>query len=124
MKKIIKRGDIYYADLTDCSGSEQGGLRPVLVIQNDIGNKHSPTTLIAPLTSKLSKAHLPTHVFLDAELFRLKIDSIVLLEQIRVVDKNRLKNFISNIGENKMIEIDNGIAISFCGIGYRMVATA
>lgn len=117
----ILRGDIYYADLSGCSGSEQGGYRPVIVIQNDVGNKYSPTTLIAPLTSKLTKRDLPTHVSLRAYECGLKCDSIVLLEQIRVIDKERLKGYISCLDEDKLYEIDNAIAISF-GLVSRVVA--
>ena len=92
----VKRGDIFYADLSPVVGSEQGGLRPVLVVQNDIGNKFSPTVIIAAITSQISKAKLPTHIELDARTFGLKKDSVVLLEQIRTLDKMRLQTFVTH----------------------------
>lgn len=111
-QNLVKRGDIYYAEL-DCFGSEQGGFRPVLVIQNDIGNKYSPTTLIAPITASATKRQLPTHVVINASEAGLNKDSTVLLEQSRVVDKNRLQKKVSYLDNNKMCEVDNAIAISF-----------
>ena len=111
--KEIKKGNIYYADLTNYFGSEQGGYRPVIVIQNDIGNKYSPTTLVAPLTSNKNKKNIPTHVMFEAENYRLKKDSIALLEQIRVIDKNLLGDFVTGIDEEKMYEVNNAIIISF-----------
>ena len=98
---IIHRGDIYYADLRPVIGSEQGGIRPVLVIQNDVGNRHSPTVICAAITSKMNKAKLPTHVELDAEKYDLMKDSVVLLEQLRTIDKQRLKD--------KVCRLDNEI---------------
>ena len=89
---IIKRGDIFYADLRPVVGSEQGGVRPVLIIQNDVGNRHSPTVICAAITSKMNKAKLPTHVELEAGRFQLVKDSVILLEQLRTIDKKRLKN--------------------------------
>lgn len=106
-KLIVKRGQIWYADLSPAQGSEQGGLRPVLIIQNDIGNKHAPTTIIAPITSRLSKAELPTHI--ECKLLR---DSIVLLEQIRCIDKSRLRSHIATLDENTMIQVNEAIKIS------------
>ena len=111
----IKRGEIYYADLSPVLGSEQGGVRPVLIIQNDIGNKYSPTVIVSAITSKLYKAKLPTHISLDAETFGLNKDSIILLEQIRTIDKLRLKEKICELNENKMKEVDNALLIS---LGY------
>ena len=111
--KDIKKGNIYYADLTNYFGSEQGGYRPVLVVQNDIGNKYSPTTLVAPLTSNKAKKNYPTHVMFEAKSYSLKKDSIALLEQIRVIDKNLLGDFVTGIDEEKMFEVNNAIIISF-----------
>ena len=108
----IFRGDIYYADLSPVVGSEQGGVRPVLVIQNNVGNKFSPTVIIAAITSQLSKAKLPTHIELNKEEFNLNKDSVVLLEQIRTLDKRRLKEKISSINELKMHQIDVAMMIS------------
>lgn len=108
----IKRGDIYYADLSPVVGSEQGGLRPVLVIQNDIGNKYSPTIIVCAITSKLTKAKLPTHIELPASDYNLPKDSVCLLEQIRTIDKLRLKEKISYIGLKKMKDVERAILIS------------
>lgn len=91
----VRRGDIYYADLSPVIGSEQGGVRPVLVIQNDVGNKHSPTVICAAITSRMNKAKLPTHIEISAKKYRLVKNSVVLLEQIRTLDKKRLKESIS-----------------------------
>ena len=98
----ILRGEIYYADLSPVVGSEQGGVRPVLVIQNDVGNKYSPTVIVAAITSKLSKAKLPTHIELDKDKYNLPKDSVVLLEQIRTLDKMRLKEKVSVLDEKTM----------------------
>lgn len=108
----IKRGDIYYADLSPVVGSEQGGVRPVLVIQNDIGNKYSPTVIVCAITSQLTKAKLPTHIELDGNKYNLTKDSVCLLEQIRTLDKRRLKEKISYIDEQKQKEINRAILIS------------
>ena len=108
----IFRGDIYYADLSPVVGSEQGGVRPVLVIQNNVGNKFSPTVIIAAITSQLSKAKLPTHIELNKDEFNLNKDSVVLLEQIRTLDKRRLKEKISSINEIKMQQIEIAMMIS------------
>jgi mRNA interferase MazF len=107
---IVHRGDIYYADLSPVVGSEQGGLRPVLVIQNELGNKHAPTIIIAPITSILSKKPLPTHVTI-AEC-GLAVSSTVLLEQIRTIDKRRLKTYLGTIPEDKQAAVDKAITIS------------
>lgn len=108
----INRGDIYYADLSPVVGSEQGGVRPVLVVQNDVGNKFSPTVIIAAITSQLSKAKLPTHIELNHNNFNLPKDSVVLLEQIRTLDKRRLKEKVSTIDNATMHRIDVAIMIS------------
>lgn len=108
----IKRGDIYYADLSPIVGCEQGGNRPVLIIQNDIGNKYSPTVIVAAITSKLTKTKIPTHVELSSSNCDLPKNSVVLLEQIRTIDKLRLKEKICYIDEQKMKEIDRGILVS------------
>lgn len=108
----VKRGDIFYADLSPVIGSEQGGVRPVLVIQNDIGNKYSPTVIVCAITSKLTKAKMPTHIELEALEYNLPKDSVCLLEQIRTLDKQRLKEKISYVGGKKMKEVDRAILIS------------
>ena len=107
----IKRGDIFYANLSHVVGSEQGGIRTVLIVQNDVGNKYSPTVIVAAITSKLHKAKLPTHIELNAIAYGLEKDSVVLLEQIRTLDKARLLEKIGNIG-NKLSEIDYALAVS------------
>ena len=108
----IKRGELYYADLSPVIGSEQGGIRPILVIQNDIGNKYSPTIIAAAITSKLNKAKLPTHIELSANIYGLEKDSVVLLEQIRTLDKKRLKAKIGELEEYKMNEVNRAMLIS------------
>ena len=108
---IIKRGDIFFANLSPVVGSEQGGVRPVLVVQNDVGNKYSPTVIVAAITSKLNKAKLPTHIELAGVTYGLEKDSVVLLEQIRTLDKARLLEKIGNASE-KLSEIDYALAIS------------
>ena len=107
----VKRGQIYYADLSPVVGSEQGGMRPVVIIQNDIGNAHSPTTIVACVTSVQTKSKLPTHI--EIPLFK---DSIILLEQIRTIDKRRLKNLILEVGDDIMAQVDKAIKISL-GVG-------
>lgn len=109
----IKRGDIYYADLSPVVGSEQGGTRPVLIVQNDTGNKHSPTVIAAAITSQINKAKLPTHIELEAKNYGLSKDSVVLLEQIRTIDKRRLKEHMGTVDDGLMNRIDNAIAVSF-----------
>lgn len=108
----MKRGDIYYADLSPVVGSEQGGLRPILIVQNDIGNRYSPTIIAAAITSKLTKAKLPTHIELSKEEYMLEKDSVVLLEQIRTLDKSRLKEKISSLSDIKMQEVNKAMMIS------------
>ena len=109
----VKRGDIYYADLSPVVGSEQGGLRPVLIIQNDIGNKYSPTVIAAAITSKLDKAKLPTHIDVYAEEFGLSKNSVVLLEQIRTLDKRRLREKMGHLDDVLMQRVNDAITISF-----------
>ena len=104
---IIQRGDIYYADLRPVVGSEQGGVRPVLIIQNDVGNKHSPTVICAAITSQMHKAKLPTHVELKCKEYALAKDSVVLLEQLRTIDKKRLKDKVCHLDNNILLKIDN-----------------
>lgn len=108
----ISRGDIFYADLSPVVGSEQGGTRPVLIVQNDVGNKYSPTVIIAAITSQLDKAKLPTHIELKKEKYNLLKDSVVLLEQIRTLDKRRLKDLIGKVDYDTMNKIDVAIMIS------------
>ncbi len=108
----INRGDIFYADLSPVVGSEQGGVRPVLVVQNDVGNKYSPTVIIAAITSQLSKAKLPTHIELNHNKFNLPKDSVVLLEQIRTLDKRRLKEKLCSIDVLTMQRIDVALLVS------------
>lgn len=112
MERTIKRGDVYYAELNPVIGSEQGGTRPVLIISNDIGNKHSPTVIVAPITSRVhTKAKLPTHTSVK-DFDGLDKDSIILLEQIRTIDKQRLKQYIGMIPDNVMARVDKTLAIS------------
>ena len=110
---IIKRGDVFYADLRPVVGSEQGGVRPVLIIQNDIGNKHSPTVICAAITSKMNKAKLPTHIELPGQSSGLPRDSIILLEQIRTLDKKRLREKMGRVEDDIMQQVDAAIAVSF-----------
>ena len=111
---VIKRGDMFYADLSPVVGSEQGGIRPVIIIQNDIGNKHSPTVIAAAITSQMGKNKLPTHIEIGTQNSGLKADSIVLTEQIRTIDKSRLKEKIGHIDDtNIMSRVNNAIGISF-----------
>ena len=109
----IKRGDIYYADLSPVIGSEQGGLRPVLIIQNDVGNKYSPTVIAAAITSQINKTKLPTHIELYAENFGLAKNSVILLEQIRTIDKRRLKEKMGHLDDGLMNSVNNAISVSF-----------
>ena len=108
----IKRGDIFYADLSPVVGSEQGGLRPVLVVQNNIGNKYSPTIIVAAITSQLTKAKLPTHFSLPAESFNLPKDSVILFEQLRTIDKRRLKNYVGTLDDRFMRKANEALIIS------------
>ena len=109
----IKRGDIFYADLSPVVGSEQGGIRPVLIVQNDIGNRHSPTVICAAITSRMNKAKLPTHIELDATKYQIVKNSVVLLEQIRTIDKQRLKDYVCHLDKEIMKKIDEALRISF-----------
>ena len=109
---MIKRGELYYADLSPVVGSEQGGIRPVLVVQNDVGNKYSPTVIAAAVTSRINKAKLPTHIELNAVEYGLSKDSVVLLEQIRTLDKRRLKERIGELSPKTMIMVDDALLIS------------
>ena len=109
----IKRGDIYYADLSPVVGSEQGGLRPVLIVQNDIGNRYSPTVIAAAITSKMSKTKLPTHIDISAASVGLSKDSVILLEQIRTLDKKRLKEKMGHLDEETMTHVNSAIQVSF-----------
>lgn len=113
---IVKRGDIYYADLSPVVGSEQGGIRPVLIIQNDIGNKYSPTVIAAAITSQINKAKMPTHIELGAKEYGLNKDSVILLEQIRTIDKKRLRERIGHLDEALMAKVNDALLISF-GLG-------
>ncbi|MGG1312839.1 MULTISPECIES: type II toxin-antitoxin system PemK/MazF family toxin [Cohnella] len=109
---IVKRGDIFYADLSPVVGSEQGGVRPVLVIQNDIGNRFSPTVIVAAITAQIQKAKLPTHVEIDSKFYGMERDSVVLLEQIRTIDKQRLTDKITHLDEEMMRKVDDALQIS------------
>ena len=108
----VKRGDIFYADLSPVVGSEQGGIRPVIIIQNDIGNRYSPTVIVAAITSQINKAKLPTHVEISSEEYGLNRDSVVLLEQIRILDKKRLKEKIGHMTEDDMKKVNKSLLIS------------
>ncbi|MBO4897654.1 MAG: type II toxin-antitoxin system PemK/MazF family toxin [Clostridia bacterium] len=110
---IVKRGDIYYADLSPVIGSEQGGIRPVLVVQNDIGNKYSPTVIAAAITSQINKAKLPTHIEVDAQKYGLAKDSVILLEQVRTIDKKRLKEKTGCLDNELMKKVNEALLISF-----------
>ena len=116
MDTNVKRGDIFYADLSPVVGSEQGGTRPVLIVQNDTGNRHSPTVIAAAITSQTGKARLPTHISLSGHDVGLSRDSIVLLEQIRTIDKRRLKEHMGQLDDNAMRRVDEALQISF-GLG-------
>ncbi len=118
----VRRGDIYYADLSPVVGSEQGGLRPVLIIQNDVGNRYSPTVIAAAITSQLSKARLPTHIDVYADRYGLAKDSVVLLEQIRTIDKRRLKEKMGHLDDAVMQKVNDAISVSF-GLGQQIPQT-
>jgi len=109
---MTKRGEIYFAQLNPVVGSEQGGIRPVLVVQNDIGNQYSPTTIILAITSQINKAKLPTHVEIDAHTYGLERDSVILAEQIRTIDKSRLKQRIAVLREESMEKVNQALKIS------------
>ena len=108
----VKRGDIYYADLSPVVGSEQGGIRPVLVLQNDIGNKYSPTIIVAAITSQINKSKMPTHLSIRADQFGMAKDSVILLEQLRTIDKKRLRERVCHIDTDNMKKIDYALKIS------------
>lgn len=111
---VIKRGDMFYADLSPVVGSEQGGIRPVLIIQNDMGNKYSPTVIAAAITSQVNKNKLPTHIEIESDEFGLKSDSVILAEQIRTIDKSRLKEKIGHINDEEIMDkINNALGVSF-----------
>lgn len=109
---IVKRGDVFYADLRPVIGSEQGGIRPVLVIQNDMGNKHSPTVIVAAITSKMNKAKLPTHIELDSNKYDIVKDSVILLEQLRTIDKKRLKDKVCHLDNLILEKVNKALLIS------------
>ena len=109
---MIRRGDIFYADLSPVVGSEQGGVRPVLVIQNNVGNRHSPTVICAAITSKMNKAKLPTHIEISAEKYHIVKNSVILLEQIRTIDKQRLKEFVCHVDSGLMRKVNDAVRIS------------
>ncbi len=113
MTNPVKRGDIYYADLSPVVGSEQGGIRPVLIIQNDTGNRHSPTVIAAAITSQLGKARLPTHIEIPAPSSGLSRDSVILLEQVRTLDKSRLRERMGKVDGATMGRVDDALAVSF-----------
>ena len=108
----MRRGGVYYCDLRPVVGSEQGGIRPVLIVQNDVGNKHSPTIIVAAITSKQNKAKLPTHIELSAKRYDMERDSVILLEQLRTVDKRRLKDRVCHLDEDMMRQVNKGLMIS------------
>lgn len=110
---VIKRGDIFYADLSPVIGSEQGGIRPVLIVQNDIGNKYSPTVIAAAITSQINKAKLPTHIEISEQEYGLAKDSVILLEQIRTIDKKRLREKIGHLDDDLMEKVNEALGISF-----------
>ena len=109
----VRRGDIFYADLSPVVGSEQGGIRPVLIIQNDVGNRHSPTVICAAITSRMNKAKLPTHVEIDAKKDQIVKNSVILLEQVRTIDKQRLKDLVCHLDKEIMNKVDEALKISF-----------
>ena len=108
----MRRGDVYYADLRPVIGSEQGGIRPVLIVQNDVGNKHSPTVICAAITSKMNKAKLPTHIELDSHRYEMVKDSVVLLEQLRTIDKTRVKDKVCHLDQDIMEKVNRGLLVS------------
>jgi len=114
--QTVRRGDIYYADLSPVVGSEQGGMRPVLIVQNNVGNKHSPTVIAAAITSQIGKARLPTHIELSARTYGLSRDSVVLLEQVRTIDKRRLRERMGRLDDDLMDQVNTALSVSF-GLG-------
>ncbi|VCT97007.1 type II toxin-antitoxin system endoribonuclease NdoA [Bacillus safensis] len=115
---IVKRGDVYFADLSPVVGSEQGGVRPVLVIQNDIGNRFSPTAIVAAITAQIQKAKLPTHVEIDTKRYGFERDSVILLEQIRTIDKQRLTDKITHLDDEMMEKVDEALQVSLALIDF------
>ncbi len=113
LQEPVRRGDIFFADLSPVVGSEQGGMRPVLIVQNNVGNRHSPTVIAAAITSQIGKARLPTHIELSARTYGLSRDSVVLLEQVRTIDKRRLKERMGRLDERLMNQVDSALAVSF-----------
>ena len=111
-EREIKHGEIYYADLNPVIGSEQGGIRPVLIIQNDVGNKYSPTVIVTPFTSKIEKLSLPTHIFIRSADSGLPQDSIILLEHIRTIDKSRLRGYVGKLEKNILLDVKETVKIS------------
>ncbi len=109
---VVRRGDIFYADLRPVVGSEQGGIRPVIIIQNDIGNRHSPTVICAAITSRMNKAKLPTHVELECSKCNIEKDSVILLEQLRTIDKKRLKDKVCHVDKDIIAKVDKALSIS------------
>ncbi|MBU9710433.1 type II toxin-antitoxin system PemK/MazF family toxin [Evansella tamaricis] len=109
---IVKRGDVYFADLSPVVGSEQGGIRPVLIIQNDIGNRFSPTVIVAAITAQIQKAKLPTHVEINAKRYAFDRDSVILLEQVRTIDKQRLTDKITHLDDDMMAKVNDALMIS------------
>ena len=109
---MVKRGDIYYADLSPVVGSEQGGIRPVLIVQNDVGNRHSPTIICAAITSKMNKAKLPTHIELSAQRYHMVKDSVILLEQLRTIDKQRLRDKVCHLDADVLKQVNKALCIS------------
>ena len=110
---LVKRGDIFYADLSPVIGSEQGGIRPVLIVQNNVGNRYSPTIICAAITSQINKAKLPTHIEIDSQIYTLIKDSVVLLEQVRTIDKKRLREKICHLDDELMDKVNRALTISF-----------
>lgn len=115
---FVKRGDVFFADLSPVVGSEQGGIRPVLVIQNDIGNRFSPTIIVAAITAQIQKAKLPTHIEIDAKSYDFDRNSVILLEQIRTIDKQRLTDKITNLDEEMMLKVNEAMQISLGLINF------
>lgn len=111
--EAIKRGDIYYADLSPVVGSEQGGIRPVLIVQNDVGNRYSPTVIAAAITSRTDKNRMPTHIDVHADEYGLEKNSVILLEQIRTLDKKRLREKMGHLDDDAMSQVNNAISVSF-----------
>ncbi|PIO82754.1 PemK family transcriptional regulator [Loigolactobacillus backii] len=112
MDPVVKRGDIFYADLSPVVGSEQGGMRPLLVVQNNIGNHYSPTVIVAAITAKIQKPKMPTHVGITAKQTGIEKDSVILLEQIRTIDKQRLRDKVAHLADDLMAKVDSAVAVS------------